>query len=145
MKLALLTMSLLSLLGLVTYGAPLAVGTDAPKITAKDHDGKAVNFAEVYAKGTTLVYFYPKADTPGCTKEGCSLRDSWGDLQAKGVQVIGVSGDKADSQKAFRDKYKFPFPLVADTDGEVAKAFGVPVRLGFASRQSFLVKDGKIA
>ena len=62
----------------------------------------------MYAKGVTLVYFYPKADTPGCTKQGCSLRDNWAELQAKGVQVLGVSGDKPEAQKAFRDKYNFP-------------------------------------
>ena len=126
--------------------APLAVGAAAPEITAKDHDGKAVNFKEVYGKGATLVYFYPKADTPGCTKQGCSLRDSWDKLKAKGVQVLGVSGDKPEAQKAFRDKFTFPFPLIADDDGKVAAAFGVPaMKPGIFKRTSFLVKDGKIA
>src|SRR5687768_14422540 len=126
--------------------APLAVGAPAPQITAKDQDGKPVNFADVYAKGVTLVYFYPKANTPGCTKQGCSLRDQWSDLQAKGVQVLGVSGDKPDAQKAFRDKFTFQFPLIADDDGKVAAAFGVPaMRPGVYKRISFLIKDGKIA
>ena len=126
--------------------APLAVGAAAPEITAKDHDGKAVNFKEVYGKGATLVYFYPKADTPGCTKQGCSLRDSWDKLKAKGVQVLGVSGDKPEAQKAFRDKFTFPFPLIADDDGKVAAAFGVPaMKPGIFKRTSFLVKGGKIA
>ncbi len=126
--------------------APLAVGAAAPTPTAKDQEGKAVAFADVYAKGPTLVYFYPKADTPGCTKQGCSLRDSWTDLTAKGVQVLGVSGDKPESQKKFREKHSFPFPLIADDEGKVATAFGVPQRVfGIYARQSFLVKDGKIA
>ncbi len=126
--------------------APLAVGAPAPKITAKDQDGKPVNFADVYAKGVTLVYFYPKADTPGCTKQGCSLRDGWSELQGKGVQVLGVSGDKPEAQKAFREKYHFQFPLIADDDGKVAAAFGVPaMKPGIFKRTSFLVKDGKIA
>ena len=125
---------------------PLAVGAPAPDITAKDQDGKAVNFKDVYAKGTTLVYFYPKADTPGCTKQGCSLRDSWDKLQANGVQVLGVSGDKPGAQKAFRDKISFPFPLIADDDGKVAAAFGVPaMKPGIFKRTSFLVKNGKVA
>ena len=145
MKKFALTMSLLSMLGLAAQAEPLAVGAPAPDIKATDQDGKSLNFKDVYAKGTTLVYFYPKADTPGCTKQGCSLRDSWGDLQAKGIQVIGVSEDKVEKQKDFRDKYSFQFPLVADDDGAVAKAFGVPVTLGFASRQSFLIKNGKVA
>ncbi|MEQ1860492.1 MAG: peroxiredoxin [Chthoniobacteraceae bacterium] len=147
MKTTLLAMSLLSILGFAAKADPLAVGAPAPKISAVDQDGKAVNFADVYAKGVTLVYFYPKADTPGCTKQGCSLRDSWAPLQAKGIQVLGVSEDKPDAQKKFRDKFSFPFPLIADHDGKVAKAFEVemiPVA-GLTKRQSFLIKDGKVA
>ena len=125
--------------------APLAVGAPAPQITAKDQDGKAVKFQDAYAQGTTLVYFYPKADTPGCTKQGCSLRDNWDKLTAKGVRVLGVSGDKPEAQKAFRDKFTFPFPLIADDDGKVAAAFGVPaMKPGIYKRTSFLVKGGKI-
>ena len=125
--------------------APLAIGAAAPEITAKDQDGKAVNFKSVYAQGTTLVYFYPKADTPGCTKQGCSLRDNWDGLKAKGIHVLGVSGDKPEAQKAFRDKFTFPFPLIADDDGKVAAAFGVPaMKPGIFKRTSFLVKGGKI-
>jgi thioredoxin-dependent peroxiredoxin len=128
------------------FADPLAVGAAAPTPSQKDQDGKIVPFAEIYAKGPTLVYFYPKADTPGCTKQGCSLRDSWADLKAKGVQILGVSGDKPDSQKAFRDKYSLPFTLIADDDATVAKAFGVPQRVfNIYARQSFLIKDGKIA
>jgi thioredoxin-dependent peroxiredoxin len=133
-------------LGAFCYGDPLAVGAAAPDVSSKDQDGKPVNFKDVYAKGVTLVYFYPKASTPGCTKQGCSLRDSWKDLQAKGVQVLGVSGDKPEDQKKFRDAQSFPFPLIADDTGDVAKAFGVPeMRPHIYKRTSFLVKDGKIA
>lgn len=143
MKNILLAMSLLSILGLAAKADPLAVGAPAPKVSAPDQDGKIVNFADVYAKGPTLVYFYPKADTPGCTKQGCSLRDSWGDLQAKGIQVLGVSTDKPESQKKFRDKFTFPFPLIADHEKKVAEAFGVPTMI-VSARQSFLIKDGKV-
>jgi peroxiredoxin Q/BCP len=138
-------MSLLSFLGLAVHAEPLAVGSPAPEVSAPDQDGNPVNFKDVYAKGPTLVYFYPKADTPGCTKQGCSLRDAWTDLQAKGIQVLGVSEDKPDAQKKFKEKYNFPFTLVADSKGDVAKAFGVPLTMGHSARQSFLVKDGKIA
>ncbi len=125
--------------------APLAVGAAAPEPAAKDHDGKTVNFKDVYAKGATLVYFYPKADTPGCTKQGCSLRDNWEALTKKGIQVLGVSGDKPEAQKAFRDKFTFPFPLIADDDGKVAAAFGVQaMKPGIYKRTSFLVKGGKV-
>ena len=129
----------------VAADAPLSVGTAAPAPVAKNQDGKSVNFKDAYAKGTTLVYFYPKADTGGCTKQGCSLRDNWDALTAKGIQVLGVSGDKPDAQKAFRDKNSFPFPLIADDDGKVAAAFGVPaLKPGIYKRTSFLVKGGKI-
>jgi len=139
-------MGLLAFLGLSANAAePLAVGAPAPDITGVDQDGKTVKFKDVYGKGPTLVYFYPKADTPGCTKQGCSLRDSWAGLQAKGIQVLGVSEDKVDAQKKFHDKYSFPFTLIADNDGKVAEAFGVPTMAGFAKRQSFLIKDGKVA
>lgn len=137
-------MSILAFLGLAAKADPLAVGSPAPYISAVDQDGKKVDFKDVYAKGPTLVYFYPKADTPGCTKQGCSLRDSWSELQSKGIQVLGVSGDKPEAQRKFKDKFSFPFPLIADHDNAVAKAFGVPVKMGFAARQSFLVKDGKV-
>ncbi len=127
------------------YAEPLQVGAPAPDASGTDQDGKTINLKDVYAKGPTLVYFYPKADTPGCTKEGCSLRDSWKTLQEKGIQVVGVSEDTVAEEKAFHDKYTFPFPLIADHDGKVAAAFGVPTSGGHAKRQSFLIKDGKIA
>ena len=123
--------------------APLAVGAAAPETSAMDQDGKAVIFKDVYAKGPTLVYFYPKADTPGCTKQGCSIRDNWEKLQAKGIQVLGVSEDDIAPQKAFAEKYKLPHTLIADSDNAVAKAFGVPTLLGISKRQSFLIQDGK--
>lgn len=132
-------------MSLFAHGESLQVGAPAPQVTAIDQDGKPIAFHDVYAKGITLVYFYPKADTPGCTKQGCSLRDNWKALQEKGIQVIGVSEDKVEAQKAFRDKFSFQFPLVADHDGKVAAAFHVPTTVGFAKRQSFLIKNGKIA
>jgi peroxiredoxin Q/BCP len=144
MKNAIITMSLLTFLGIAAHADPLAVGAPAPEISAIDQDGKSVNLKDVYAKGPTLVYFYPKADTPGCTKQACSIRDDWSKLQEKGVQVLGVSADKPESQKKFQEKYSLPFPLVADTDGQLAKAFGVPNTFGLTARQSFLIKDGKV-
>ena len=128
-------MSLLSFFGLTPAHA-LEPGDPAPALTATDQDGKPLDFAAIYKSGVTLVYFYPKADTPGCTAEACSLRDNYTDLRARGLQVIGVSEDKAGAQKKFQDKYNLPFPLVADIDGAVAKAFGVPTTMGFAKRQS---------
>lgn len=126
---------------------PLKAGDSAPAVTATTETGAPLALADVYPKGYTLVYFYPKADTPGCTKQGCSLRDSYEALLKKGVTVIGVSHDDAAAQKAFKEKYRLPFTLLADTDNAVMKAFGVPniPLTSLATRQAYLIdKHGKI-
>jgi peroxiredoxin Q/BCP len=149
MKRLLLAFTTLLSVSTAATAEPLVVGTPAPHVTALDQDGSKVSFADVYQKGLTLVYFYPKADTGGCTAEACSIRDSFEKLKAEGLQVIGVSRDTTDSQKKFTEKYHLPFVLIADTDGDVAKAFGVPMMgfglLPYASRESFIVKHGKVA
>ena len=143
------TMGFLSMFSLAR-GEPLDVGAQAPAVTGVTQTGDKLDLGDVYKKGYTLVYFFPKADTPGCTAEGCSLRDAYQDLSDKGVTVIGVSTDDTTAQAAFKDKYHFPFTLIADHDHTVINAFGVPVKdvptMGsFAARQSFLInKDGKI-
>ena len=136
-------MSLLSFLGVPSAPA-LEIGEPAPTVVSIDEEGRPVNFAEVYQRGITLVYFYPKADTPGCTAQACSLRDSFASLTTRGLQILGVSADNPAAQKAFKEKYALPFTLIADSDGTVAKAFGVPTTMGIPKRQSFLVKDGKV-
>lgn len=141
---ALLFMSLFSFLG-ITKAAELKVGDKAPALTVSDQDGHAVQISGAdHPHDFTLVYFYPKADTPGCTKEGCSLRDGYEKLTKKGIHVIGVSHDTAAAQKAFKAKYHLPFTLIPDVHFVVIKAFGVPTTMGFAKRQSFLIKNGKI-
>ena len=122
----------------------IAVGAPLPSVEQKNQDDQLVKLAEAGAKGYTLVYFYPKADTPGCTKQACSLRDSYAALTEKHVKIFGVSLDKVEAQKAFKDKYKLPFDLIADSDGKVVDAFGVPKTMGFAKRQAFLFKDAKL-
>ena len=126
------------------HGVELKVGDPAPLLDSIDQDGNAVVLGEIYAKGITLVYFYPKADTPGCTAQACSLRDGFEQLSAKGVNVIGVSADTMAAQKAFQKKHNLPFTLLADTDKKVIEAFGVPTLFGAPSRQAFLIQDGKI-
>src|SRR3990172_3156527 len=113
-------------------GEPLDVGAAAPEVEALNQDGVKVSLGELYKKGLTLVYFYPKADTPGCTKQACSLRDAYEKLLARGIQVVGVSGDDVAAQKAFQEKYRLPFPLLADSDRKVMEAFGDPHLGGFA-------------
>jgi len=128
---------------------PLKVGDPAPMVSGTSEKGTPLNLGDVYKKQPyTLVYFYPKAGTKGCTAQGCSLRDAYEKLQAKGVTVIGVSTDNVEAQEAFKDKQHFPFPLIADTDHTVIKAFGVPImkrgEAEMATRQAYLIKDGKI-
>jgi len=135
----------MALFGINLNATPLAPGADAPKLQAINQDGAPVDLGAELASGTTLVYFYPKADTPGCTAQACSLRDSIEDLRTLGVKVIGVSSDTAESQKKFAEKYNLPFTLIADHDGKVIEAFGVPtIVMGISARHSFLVRDGKV-
>jgi peroxiredoxin Q/BCP len=124
--------------------APIEVGSPAPDATALTDEGRPLTLKDVYRDHDyTLVYFYPKADTPGCTKQGCSLRDAYEELTDKGVAVIGVSYDTVEKQRAFKEKYQFPFTLLADTDKAVAKAFGADGLL-MASRSAYLVHEGKV-
>ena len=121
----------------------LNVGERLPDVTCNDQDGNPLNVAQFGAQGYLLVYFYPKANTPGCTKQGCSLRDNWEALTKMGVKVLGVSTDNEESQKSFKKSQNFPFSLLADKDKKVIKAFHVSLMgFGFASRSAYLFKDG---
>jgi len=143
MKTLLLAMSILTFLGLKSAQA-LPIGAPAPVLEAINQDGQKLNLGDYYRKGLVLVYFYPKADTPGCTAQACSLRDAYTDLLQEGVTVIGVSHDSPEAQKKFQEKYHLPFALISDQNGAVAKAFQVPTMIGFSKRQAFLIRDGKI-
>ncbi len=123
----------------------LAIGADAPNLSAVDQNGKTHRLAD--EKGhPVIVYFYPKDGTPGCTKEACAFRDSWNKFTTANVQVFGVSEDDAKSHEEFAKEQKLPFPILADPSGEWLRAFGVPMRLGMASRVSFLIDaNGKVA
>jgi peroxiredoxin Q/BCP len=123
------------------------VGDQAPLIQGKDQDGKTWKLADEIGKRAVLLYFYPKDNTPGCTKEACGFRDQLSDLKSAHVQVVGVSFDSAESHQKFIADQKLNFPLLADTDGKIAAAYGVkmPDR-NMARRVSFLIgSDGKIA
>jgi peroxiredoxin Q/BCP len=123
---------------------PLAVGTPAPAFTAIAHDGQKVELAKLKGKEVVL-YFYPKDDTPGCTKEACDFRDNWTKIQKAGVVVYGVSTQDNTSHKAFAEKYKLPFPLLPDEKGELASKYHVDLVGGKAKRVTYLIgKDGKI-
>jgi peroxiredoxin Q/BCP len=137
-------MTFLDWLGLTNAGKPLAVGDAAPDVVSHDEQGNDVRLADFYGDGFTLIYFYPKADTPGCTAQACSLRDDFAQLQERGVRVVGVSADGPEAQLRFKEKYRLPFVLLADRERIVAKAFGVPLMLGMTHRQSFLIKGGRV-
>ena len=121
----------------------LSVGTDAPAFTAKDTNGNTVSLSD-FAGKTVVLYFYPKDDTPGCTKQACSFRDAYGDYQGKDVIVLGVSKDDESSHQDFTQKYNLPFPLLADTDGAIIKAYDVDGG-GYAKRVTYVIDGtGKI-
>lgn len=123
----------------------LAAGSVAPDFAATDGAGKAVHLADTRG-APSVVYFYPKDETPGCTKEACAFRDAWNELAAAKVTVFGVSRDSAESHTLFREKFKLPFPLAADPEGAISRAYGVRSILGMNERVTFLVAaDGRIA
>ena len=125
--------------------APVDVGAPAPTLKAVAHNGTTVDLSELRGK-SVVVYFYPKDETPGCTKEACAFRDAWESLAKRNVVLLGVSSDSAESHRAFAEHHRLPFLLLSDGDGRVAQAFGVPRVLGFTARQTFVIApDGRIA
>ena len=121
----------------------LAVGTDAPAFTVKDTNGNTVSLADYKGK-TVVLYFYPKDDTPGCTKQACSFRDASNEYQNKDVVVLGVSADDEASHQAFTQKYNLNFPLLADTNKTLIAAYDVDGG-GYAKRVTYVIDgNGKI-
>ncbi|MBY0427255.1 MAG: thioredoxin-dependent thiol peroxidase, partial [Cytophagales bacterium] len=102
----------------------LSIGEKAPAFAGKDQDGKPISLSDFAGKKIAL-YFYPKDMTPGCTEQACNLRDNYGELKAKGFEIIGISSDDEKSHQKFIKKYSLPFPLIADTDKSINEAFGV--------------------
>ncbi len=122
------------------------VGQPAPAFLAKDQGGKTVKLSDYKGRSSVVLYFYPKDDTPGCTAQACSLRDGHGALLASGAVVLGVSADDVESHAAFAKKFDLPFPILADPDKAIIKAYGVKMPLiGIAKRVTFLIdKQGVI-
>lgn len=102
----------------------LKEGDKVPQFSSKDQDGNEIKLSDYQGK-KLVVFFYPRASTPGCTAEACNLRDNYAALQEQGYHLLGVSADSQKKQTSFRDKYEFPFPLLADEDHTVINAFGV--------------------
>jgi len=123
----------------------LKLGDRIPALSLPDQDGKPLDLAAYGAEGYLLVFFYPKANTPGCTAQACSLRDAEAQLKERGVKILGISADKPDSQKKFVTEQNLPYPLIADSEGKAIQAFGVEgAMFGFARRSAFLFHNGKL-
>ena len=129
----------------------LKEGDVAPDFTLQADDGAEVTLSELKGRKVVL-YFYPKDDTPGCTRQACDIRDRWSEFEEKGAVVLGVSPDPVRSHVKFRDKYELPFRLLADTDHSVAEAYGVWKEKSFMGkkymgneRTTFVIgEDGRI-
>ena len=121
----------------------LAVGTDAPAFTTKDTNGNTVSLSD-FAGKTVVLYFYPKDDTPGCTKQACSFRDAQSEYTSKGIVVLGVSAADEAGHQAFTNKYNLNFPLLADTNKSIITAYDVDGG-GYAKRVTYIIDgNGKI-
>lgn len=104
----------------------IKTGSKIPSFALKDQDGKLFDIKELLGWKNFVIYFYPKDDTPGCTKEACSFRDQFEDFQDAGAEVIGISADSVESHKQFAEKHRLKFRLLSDPDNQVRKTFGVP-------------------
>ncbi|MCA9582703.1 MAG: peroxiredoxin [Myxococcales bacterium] len=110
----------------------------APPFSAPDQTGQARTL-QGFAGRPLVLYFYPRDATPGCTKEACAFRDAWDRFEEVGAGVVGVSTDDVESHRKFASEHELPFPILADEDGKIADAYGVPTTLGFARRMTFLI------
>ena len=109
----------------MAFGTAVEVGSIAPVLSGTTDEGQTLDLGTLYKKGYTLVYFYPKADTPGCTKQACSLRDEYSLLQQNNMVVLGVSADTEKAHSKFAAKFALPFPLIADTDKKIIGDYDV--------------------
>ncbi len=127
-------------------GTGLETGAKAPEFALNDQHGKSISLTSFRGKKNLVVYFYPKDDTPGCTKESCAFRDHYTAFSDAGAEVIGISSDSEASHKAFAEKYKLPFTLLSDVGGKVRSSFGVPPTFGLLpGRVSYVIdKQGVI-
>jgi thioredoxin-dependent peroxiredoxin len=134
------------ILAMLLGASAVKVGDPAPDFTLSDQDGNPVTLSKVLKSGPVILAFYPKAFTPGCTKQNSNFRDHYGEVEKKGAQVFGVSTDSVETQKKFRAEYKLPYPLLSDADGKVAKAYvGTMPVIGLANRANVVIgQDGKV-
>jgi peroxiredoxin Q/BCP len=121
------------------------VGDNAPDFEGPTTEGKTLGLKDFLGKKNVVLYFYPKDDTPGCTKEACSFRDNLQPIRSLGAEILGVSVDSVESHKKFSTKFSLPFPLISDKEKRIAKAYGVLRVTGTTNRVTFIIdKNGKI-
>jgi peroxiredoxin Q/BCP len=125
----------------------IRIGDQAPEFEGPTSDGSQLGLKDFVGKKNVVLYFYPKDDTPGCTREACSFRDNIGPIRKMGAEVVGVSLDTVTSHEKFTTKYDLPFPLISDKEKRIAQAFGVLKENGMSTnRTTFIIdKRGKIA
>jgi len=145
---ATLCLTALALASVAAVADQLAVGQPAPEFELPDQDGQ-LHALEDYRDSWVVLYFYPKDETPGCTTEACEFRDDIFAYRQLNAQILGVSLDDVDSHRKFAENHGLPFPLLADTDGGTAEAYGVKTKMfgmTVAKRQTFIIDpDGKLA
>lgn len=124
----------------------LSVGSAAPGFTLQDADGNSFSLSDYKGKNSVIIYFYPKANTPGCTKQACGIRDSFSKFNENNIIVLGISVDSKESIKEFITDHNLNFPLLSDETKEVSKAYGVLNNIGLDSRITFIIdKQGNIS
>ena len=124
----------------------LSVGSEAPNFTLQDADNNSYTLSDFESKSPVVIYFYPKANTSGCTKQACGIRDDYSKFKENGIEVFGISVDSKESIKEFINDNQLNFPLLSDIDKKVAEAYGVLNNVGVASRVTFIVdKKGNLA
>ncbi len=138
--------SILALIGCGGNAENLLVGNKAPDSNLTDAFGKNYSLKDYHSKSPVILYFYPKAGTPGCTKQACGVRDSFQSFKDNGITIFGVSVDSKESIKEFIDEYNLNFPLLSDESKSVSRAYGVLNNLGLTSRITFIIdKQGYIS
>lgn len=123
----------------------ISIGDDAPNFTLQDSEGNSFTLSDYKNKSPVVIYFYPKANTPGCTKQACGIRDDFSKFEKNGITIFGISVDSKEDIKEFIDDYELNFPLLSDSEKTTSKNYGVLNSIGLASRISFIIdKKSKI-
>jgi thioredoxin-dependent peroxiredoxin len=134
------------ILAMLLGATALKVGDKAPDFTLPDTQGVPVTLSRLLEKGPVILAFYPKAFTPGCTQQNQNFRDHFGEVTAKGAQVVGISVDDVETQRKFKERYQLPFPLLSDDGGKIAARYsGTMPLVGFARRANIVIgQDGVV-